>query len=466
MAENPFATVYPTQADNMAKSSDLIAKQREQAQAQQDRAKNAPIEDLARQVKKQQLTQELEAAPKLAQFLQQQGPTPTPQGPVGPEGQKPTVDPQQQYQARMDYLNNIWSQATKEGSPLLNNPMALEGLSKIMKQGMDFTKEAHSAAAAPAIGKPPMPVGIVGGEYVPLSKAPAGTKEVGTIEYDDKGQPKFVYPIKEPATPRTESELTFQDWKSNNPTTKDKKTGKIRESNRADWELAKKQETADIKAEADRQKKLEAEKEMQPVIDQAVMNEQFNAAKELAYKDKSMFTKMMAKEYKNIVPDKLLANATLTTDVRTNIRKNMAVGLKGRLDNLLNKLKTMKPGKFKTANDFTNWVKNQANDPEMADLLSSKNSILFELGQALGAGGAASDYKTRIDDITLHLGNNVGSMEKTITNFQGALDVVTKLQNQQDPRRDKRKDSKGRPIDPAHMENLLDWELENYLHGD
>lgn len=471
MAENPFAVRYPNQADNMAGPAELLAKQQEEAYQNQQRAKNAPMEDLARQVKMQQLKQELDASPNIAKLLQQQGPAPTPQGPATQTGQQPTVDPEQQYQATVQRMNNIWKQATDPNSPLLKNPAALEGLSKMLAQGFEFAQKARGNSLSKNIGRDPEPVGIVNGKYVPLSQAPEGTKEAGTLEYDDKGQPKVTAMIKQGGeAEKSLPKLEYEGWLVDHPTTKDPKTGKVRPSNANDYKMSEDKRIADLKAtekrEEETRKKKEAEAEMAPVVDQAVMNEEFNQAKLLAYKDKSTFTKMLAKEYKNIDPVKLMANANLTGDTRTLIRKNMAVGLKGRLDNLLTKLQTMKPGKFKTANDFTNWVKNQANDPEMADLLSSKNSILFELGQALGAGSAPSDYKTRIDDITLNLGNNVGSMEKTISNFKGALDVVTKLQKQQDPRTNKKKDSKGRPITAESVSGLLDWELENYLHGE
>lgn len=471
MADNPFATRYPNQADNMAGASELIARQRDQAQQQQDRAKNAPMEDLARQVKMQQLKQELEASPNIAKLLQSQGPQPTPQGPIGPQGQQPTVDPEQQYQAATQHMNNIWKQATDPNSPLLKNPEALAGLSKILSQGFEFAQKARGNPLSKNIGREAEPLALVDGKPVPLSDAPKGSPIAAWREWDDKGQPKVTAVAKtgtegEKSLPKME----YEGWLAEHPTTKDPKTGKVRPSNANDYKISEDKRIADLKAaekkEEEDRKKKEAQAEMMPVVDQAVTNEEFNQAKLLAYKDKSTFTKMLAKEYPNIDPNKLMANSNLTTDTRTLIRKNMAIGLKGRLDNLVTKLKTMNPGKFKKANDFTNWVKNQANDPEMADLLSSKNSILFELGQALGAGGAPSDYKTRIDDITINLGNNVGSMEKTISNFKGALDVVTKLQRQQDPRTNKNKDSKGRPITKESVGDLLDWELENYLHGE
>ncbi len=129
MPEDVFATWMPSVTGEKEKAA--------------EQARNAPLEDMARQVKMMQLKNELQASPNIAKLL---GGTnqvqPNPQGPVGPQGQQPTTDPKDIYKATTQNASSIWSMATDPNNPrnLLSNPSALDGLKTMLSQKIDFAK--------------------------------------------------------------------------------------------------------------------------------------------------------------------------------------------------------------------------------------------------------------------------------------------------------------------------------------
>ncbi len=116
--------------------------QQEYQYQQQQRVKQAPIEDLARQVKMMQLKNELKSAPSIAKLLSGANSSTAPQEPVGPQGQQPTVSPQAMFERTTQVASNVWSQATDPNNPrnLLDNPQALADLKDSLKTKIDFAK--------------------------------------------------------------------------------------------------------------------------------------------------------------------------------------------------------------------------------------------------------------------------------------------------------------------------------------
>ena len=245
MPEDVFATLMPTVLSAGQQGVQNAQQQQNWFQEQQAKAKQVPIEDLARQIKMKELQNEFKNSGNIAALLKQMGQQPgAQQGQTGQQGQQAT-DPMQayqniaqQYQKSAQFTQNVWGMATDPRNPknLLDSPEALLQLKEQLKTGMEFAKDAMSTSLSGNIGRMPVPLALVDGKYVPLDQAPTGSKHVKNMTFDDKGQPKLTEPEKEEKPEKqTMEERTYTAWLKDNLLTKDTRTGKMRPSNENDY---------------------------------------------------------------------------------------------------------------------------------------------------------------------------------------------------------------------------------------
>jgi hypothetical protein len=117
MPEDVFATLTPMVLGAKEQGVEQARAAQEAQFQQQQRAQQKPIDDLARQVKMQQLKDERASAPSIAKLLSGTG-TQAPQTPGQPGAPGPQQpSPQEMYAQTTQAASNVWSMATDPNNP-------------------------------------------------------------------------------------------------------------------------------------------------------------------------------------------------------------------------------------------------------------------------------------------------------------------------------------------------------------